>query len=1257
MSKQIFFRRIVSLLILCAFALSFFPMTTYAQETTSKMSFSIDGTSYYVDMKLEGDLLYCRADQWAEAAGCLFTFNPDVDRALFHNNDPVIFANYGQQDYIKSGDTLWVPFFDAARQTGVYFSKVSDNKIYGYRVTPLTVFYKDMDRMFAVSKYRISELIIQSDALWMGIDTLSRFYAALSAGLISGFLDSVSGKMEQDLYDDVFISLLRTDENLLNTFLEDEEDITNPFKLNNLLLDSLEDGSFTELLKQWDVSQEDIQMIVDDLSDDATLNGLSGAYEIGEKLHIMDILKLMDKMTVSIEADAQTVMAMQAVFGSSESKHIRQAVQKSIGARAGGASGKVLSSGMYTLEFMEEAFLDIAIEKLEDNFNETIGFSNLDKLAIAAAIWGADKIFSISDTSEAIMYSDVYSQIQLELVNYYYKHRNDASSDNGLLMHSVAMLYLRSCLASWQLFEYDSSLSQAIGNAKSTLTAEITNLMKYTEEELLQNGTSEETVAAIITLVKAAPKIQSSLLDYLGKDISNVVNAFGTDYIDEYMDGGHCYTYDDFGGVFFFEDMYGNGTTVHTIVGFGDADFGYGFSGQMTYSEVLETVARYTEAEIGEPEEWYNMMDDRTEYSLSFKIQDILFVFSWTEEPSTNKSYSLTVIRQNSHVNPSELNSLYLKFLQDYPNYLYYALLDINQDGMVELLATESDCTWGSAFAEVDFFVYRDGEIRLAYENIWSNNINLMYSQNNQWIEACVYGTGRGNVEFYYLDEKLNVNRQSFDRSLSLDEKGNEIIDCYLNGKKVVTEEDQKKFDQLVEQYYEGGSAEIIFQPVPGKGTPGFKNNQLSRIKIIHEDGSEYEHLFYYNESGKLNRIEQNGYTWGHYDYFLSYDNENRLIKMESGDIEQDFYEYRGREFSYDNIGRLSSAQIFGTGFGWQPVDYSYDDDRRYVQRGYSLEGEYDYSIYEFSYDAMGNWSEVWSIYPEYDYRSVWNYQYDQWNRVTKEVHTTQYSDGTEYVDELLYSYDYAPLVFCSYESGIRVYYDFGLLYGEKENPWISENANIFEPADFYFDELPEITMDNSGRIKRLSGKESGASGISVIEFYYSDLDADASKESLNIELNWNGCYGSGDLMEMTMSFQGTYDDGLQLYISEDSATLCAADGTEIKFSAGEQIYYNQELIAVLDNSNAKNGIICLELYKIDGSFSFVAETDMDRYIREYGSPANMAVRETGVVAYVRLPGSDNVITYTTDQGLRRSYTGVWVFSPFSIDHGAIVEN
>lgn len=543
MSNRIFgirVQRIVALVLALILMTSFCPVSAHAQETFSSVPIIIDEELYFVDMRFVGNSLYCRADQWAQAAGCLWNCNEDLNKVSFYYDTPVILCSFGQSEYVKDSNILWVPFGEVAKETGIFFSGVESGSIRGYRVKPLAIFYKDMDRMFAIEKYRISKLINELGLLWAGISTTSRFYAILSSGFISGVMDTVSGKMEQDIYNEIFIELLKTDESLLGALTGAGKELTRLGKAINMIQKSLdEDGAFVELLKKAGFDETEIREIVWSAAQgaygDKYLNDLSDLYEADKASNFLKILGTIDDFAVSIEADAHTIFAIQEVFRNS-SPRIQEAARRAITMRTDG----VLGVAAFSVKEAAYHLLDLAVKELEDLYEEYYDIGSLDKLLTKSLTWVYDQSLSLTEKSDAVMYSEAHSLIQLELASYYWKHCDDVTADNGLLMHSVALLYLRSCLASWKLFEFDNSLETSIQNAKTTIEVELSNLMSYTEEELLQNGTSEECAQAIIDFVNSLP-INSADQAELFNDSYWIINfgqTLGSQYLGNFSSDG-----------------------------------------------------------------------------------------------------------------------------------------------------------------------------------------------------------------------------------------------------------------------------------------------------------------------------------------------------------------------------------------------------------------------------------------------------------------------------------------------------------------------------------------------------------------------------------------------------------------------------------------------------------------------------------------------------------------------------------------------
>lgn len=104
--------------------------------------------------------------------------------------------------------------------------------------------------------------------------------------------------------------------------------------------------------------------------------------------------------------------------------------------------------------------------------------------------------------------------------------------------------------------------------------------------------------------------------------------------------------------------------------------------------------------------------------------------------------------------------TLYLDFLATHPEYHYYALLDVNQDGSMELLASADN---GQPHSRIDLWVW-DGEFRRELEDMWAKYCPLSYGSNNRWICEISGGTGgSGGAILYYLDENLSGQTTSIE--------------------------------------------------------------------------------------------------------------------------------------------------------------------------------------------------------------------------------------------------------------------------------------------------------------------------------------------------------------------------------------------------------------------------------------------------------------------------------------------------------------
>ena len=169
---------------------------------------------------------------------------------------------------------------------------------------------------------------------------------------------------------------------------------------------------------------------------------------------------------------------------------------------------------------------------------------------------------------------------------------------------------------------------------------EVTKLAKQEYTDRLREMFAE------LEYTEESKSISKGYIGYIGRDISEVVNDLGNDYVDEYWDGGHCYTYNDLGICFFFDDTYRfSATQVFSVYAWQDRDYGYGLSAQMTYPELVEAVAMFNTDTIPEPE-GYHLYEDTSLpyiYSTQFVLDGLRYFIKWDDDPKANDSFLMSV--------------------------------------------------------------------------------------------------------------------------------------------------------------------------------------------------------------------------------------------------------------------------------------------------------------------------------------------------------------------------------------------------------------------------------------------------------------------------------------------------------------------------------------------------------------------------------------------------------------------------------------
>jgi hypothetical protein len=132
--------------------------------------------------------------------------------------------------------------------------------------------------------------------------------------------------------------------------------------------------------------------------------------------------------------------------------------------------------------------------------------------------------------------------------------------------------------------------------------------------------------------------------------------------------------------------------------------------------------------------------------------------------------------------------------------------------------------------------------------------------------------------------------------------------------------------------------------------------------------------------------------------------------------------------------------------------------------------------------------------------------------------------------------------------------------------------------------------------------------------------------QSVRIEVAWESSE------ELDVSLKGTTDDGEELQITKDDTEVYSKDRAliaEVKSEAEQSEHH-----------------VTFVLYKLDTHLELEAMNGPDNLMPER------------IEAEVYLSGSESPVHFDKQdgEGTYRSYTGVWFWAPFGLDHGQLVD-
>lgn len=633
---------LICLLLVCAFSISLAVPAFAADDVKGTISLEANGKSTTLAVLLRDGVWYAEIQSLAKIAVC----NSDRDSkgesvlttkaAVSQNNGKVVFTrentvlNYqpiilytcDKDKNVQVDDSYYVPLEEASKALGIHFT-ATDGKLYSKTTRTVKDLREDLNYVFSAPNFNASSIIIDPSTHWATIETASRVYAALPFVGDGSVVGTLLGTDEDDRFVKAFTNILILDEDMSNICVD----------LSNLLSDSeTERDILSTVLEEMAKMDGELKQYAE------TFEGMNDKVDASKLKELMSITALIQ---VASRFDESVVYGWTDIFQKSENKRVKKTAQKVFNSIYKSKDFQVTTEHLgirFVLERIQdnlEEYLNNLEEYLKEKKNININLNlNLEPEGMnkLIAYIGAQKIDSItngSSISNAVIYMSIYTTIQNEIREYYYKNRESMDQpDVAEKLLCAGRLYTKCIYEEYKNFSFDNDIKDSAQNADNCFRNTLKLLMSYEAEECVEEidnsdffNTLTENYASLVHTPPTIPYLGDVPI-FIGCTVSEATEVLGTDYERDYLEGGAALFFENSGFVLALDgEYYQKELTGNEKINYQEVQGSYKLGNNLSVCSTPREVASY-QASRGQT------MDPLTEDG-NFFVYD-----SWVSDPS-----------------------------------------------------------------------------------------------------------------------------------------------------------------------------------------------------------------------------------------------------------------------------------------------------------------------------------------------------------------------------------------------------------------------------------------------------------------------------------------------------------------------------------------------------------------------------------------------------------------------------------------------
>lgn len=622
---------LICLLLVCAFSISLAVPAFAADDVKGTISLEVNGNSTTLAVLLRDGVWYAEIQSLAKIAVC----NSDRDSkgesvlttkaAVSQNNGKVVFTrentvlNYqpiilytcDKDKNVQVDDSYYVPLEEASKALGIHFT-ATDGKLYSKTTRTVKDLREDLNYVFSAPNFNASSIIIDPSTHWATIETASRVYAALPFVGDGSVVGTLLGTDEDDRFMKAFTNILTLDEDMSNICVD----------LSNWLSDSeTERDILSTVLEEMSKMDGELKQYAE------TFEGMNDKVDASKLKEFMSITALIQ---VASRFDESVVYGWTDIFQKSENKRVKKTAQKVFDSIYKSKDFQVTTEHL-GIRFVLERIQDNLEEYLEKNIDINLNLEPEGMNKLIAYI-GAKKIDSItngSSISNAVIYMSIYTTIQNEIREYYYKNRESMDQpDVAEKLLCAGRLYTKCIYEEYKNFSFDNDIKDSAQNADNCFRNTLKLLMSYEAKKCVEEidnsdffDTLTENYASLVHTPPTIPYLGDVPI-FIGCTVSEATEVLGTDYERDYLEGGAALFFENSGFVLALDgEYYQKELTGNEKINYQEVQGSYKLVNNLSVCSTPREVASY-QASRGQT------MDPLTEDG-HFFVYD-----SWVSDPS-----------------------------------------------------------------------------------------------------------------------------------------------------------------------------------------------------------------------------------------------------------------------------------------------------------------------------------------------------------------------------------------------------------------------------------------------------------------------------------------------------------------------------------------------------------------------------------------------------------------------------------------------